>query len=342
MRHWEQSPERATSHHFGEPMSQSASDLKPVYLILSDQEFLRQHALEKLRTRVAEVADIDFNYELFEGENASGDAIVGACNTFPFASERRLVVVRNVDKLSKDALDALTLYAENPAETTVLALSAEKLAKNTRLYKSVDKLGGVVERKTPKGAEFQRRVVQMAAEQGKSMSSDAAEALVAATGENLRTVSAELNKLISFVGKAERISRSDVEKVTSDTAKLKVWEFTDAVADRNCGRALKIASNLLGAGESVFGLHAMALRTIRDLIAARSLLDRGQGSASDLGKALGKPDWMVKRLPRQAAAFSATELSALLRAAAEGEGQMKTSRDARLVFELWIVKVCSD
>jgi DNA polymerase-3 subunit delta len=321
-------------------MSTSTTDLKNIYLILSDQEFLLQHAQDSLKERVAEVADIDFNFELFDGDNASADAIVGACNTLPFASERRLVVVRNTDKLPKDGLDAITAYAENPSPTTVLALSAAKIAKNTRLFKVVDKQGGVIERKTPKGLEFQRKVVSMAAEQGKQLAPDAAEALVAATGENLRTVSVELQKLVSFVGSRPEITRGDVDQVSSDTAKLKVWEFTDALADRHCGRALRVAANLLGAGESVYGLHAMGLRTIRDLIAARSLIDRGQGSAVEIGRALGKPDWMVKRLPRQARAFSADELVTLLRGAAASEEQMKTSRDARLALELWIVKVC--
>jgi DNA polymerase-3 subunit delta len=128
-------------------MSTSTTDLKLIYLIISEQEFLLQHALDKLKARVSEVADIDFNYEVFEGESASADAIMAACNTLPFASERRLVVVRNVEKLSKEGIDALTKYAEDPSPTTVLALAATKLAKNTRLFKVVEKLGGVVERK---------------------------------------------------------------------------------------------------------------------------------------------------------------------------------------------------
>jgi DNA polymerase III delta subunit len=121
-----------------------------------------------------------------------------------------------------------------------------------------------------------------------------------------------------------------------------VWEFTDALADRDCGRALRVAANLLGAGESVYGLHAMGLRTVRDLIAARSMIDRGLGSAVEIGRALGKPDWMVKRLPRQARGFSGSELVSLLKEAAVSEENMKTSRDARLALELWIVKVCGD
>jgi DNA polymerase-3 subunit delta len=321
-------------------MSESTTELKPVYLIVSDQEFLLQHALDRLKARVAEVADIDFNYEQFDGESADADQVVSACNTLPFASDRRLVVLRNVDKMGKDGLDTLASYAENPAETAVLAMSAVKIAKNTRLFKIVDRAGGVIERKAPRGAEFQRRVISMAGERGKRLSADGAESLVRATGENLRVVTAELDKLIAYVGEREEIQREDVDQLVGESSKTKLYEFADALADRDCTRAIRVSANLLNAGESVFALHSTALRTLRDLLTARALADRGRGGLSDLAAALGKPDWMVKRLPRQARSFSAEELVDLLRSAAAGEAQMKTSRDARLVFELWIVRFC--
>jgi len=321
-------------------MKAGAPELKPVYLILSEQEFLLQQAVDRLRARVGEVADLDFNTETFDGENVSGDAIVVACNTLPFASDHRLVIVKNAEKLSKDATEAITEYASNPAPTCILAMAASKIAKNTRLYKAVDRLGGVLERKTPKGAEFIRGVVSLAADRGKRMSLDVAEAFVTATGEDLRRVAAELDKLVAFVSDRAEITRNDVESVVANTAKTKIWEFTEALADRDCRRSLVLASSLIADGESVFGLHAMAVRAIRDLIAARSLIDRGQSSASELSRMLGRPDWQLKRLPRQARAFESAELVSLLKHAAAGEAQMKTSRDARLVFERWIVRVC--
>jgi DNA polymerase-3 subunit delta len=340
MRHWTSTQIADQTDASEEHMSASTTDLKPIYLILSEQEFLLQQAVDRLRSRVGEVADLDFNVETFDAESATGSAVTAACNTLPFASDHRLVIVRNIEKLSKDAAESLAVYAADPAPTCVLALSGTKLAKNTRLYKAVDRLGGVVERKTPRGAEFIKGVISLAADRGKQMTPDVAEAFVAATGEDLRKVSAELDKLVSFVGDTAQISRGDVESVVANTAKTKIWEFTESLADRDCRRSLVLASSLVGDGESVFGLHAMAVRMIRDLIAARSLLDRGSASTAELSRMLGRPDWQLKRLTRQARAFDSSELVDLLRSAAAGEAEMKTSRDARLVLERWIVKIC--
>lgn len=53
----------------------------------------------------------------------------------------RLVEVRAADKLKKADAEQLVSYLGSPNGSTVLALVAEKLAKNTRLYKAVAAAG---------------------------------------------------------------------------------------------------------------------------------------------------------------------------------------------------------
>ena len=322
-------------------MAKELSTYKPVYLIFGDQDLLLERALEKLKRNVGEVADLDFNSETFDGDSADADEIVAACNTLPFASERRLVVVRNVEKMAKDGTDALVAYAENPSETTILALVAKKLAKNTRLYKAVDRLGGLLERTAPKASEFPAEVQKLFARKGRRVTMEGAELMVTAVGRDLRRLSVEVDKAVAFTGERTDLTAEDVAAVVSTAATTLVWELGSALGDRDCGRALTVLGRLLGDGESVFGLESLAVRQVRDLIAARALFDRGEGSVGQLGRTLGRPEWMVRNLPRQARGFTSEELVGLLRAAAAAEAEMKTSRDARLVFERWIVKVCS-
>lgn len=320
-------------------MSRKVTDLKPVYLIYGSEELRLEQALARLKRLVEEVADLDFNMDTFDGENADADDVIAAANTLPFASERRLVIVKNVDKMNKDALEAFAAYSGDPSPTTVLVLVAAKLAKNTRLFKAVDKLGGAAEYAAPRKADYPSEVRGMFESKGKRISGDAAELLVASVGYDLRRLAAEVDKTISFVGDKADISRQDIEDVVATTASTSVFEFVDAIADRNVGRSMRLLGLLLGEGESVYGLHALTLRRLRDLIAVGALDERGV-SLGGIAKELGRPDWQLKRLPRQARAFRAGELVDLLRAAAESEAQMKTSRDSRLVFERLVMRIC--
>jgi DNA polymerase III delta subunit len=47
------------------------SDLKPIYLIYGSEELLLERAEKRLHDRLAAVADLDFNFEVFDGGTAS-------------------------------------------------------------------------------------------------------------------------------------------------------------------------------------------------------------------------------------------------------------------------------
>ena len=287
------------------------------------------------------MADLSFNYESFEGESANVDDAIAAANTLPFASERRLVVVNHVDRMAKSAWDDLADYAADPSPTTVLVLTAAKFAKNLKLYKAVDNLGGVAEYAAPKKAEYPREVQSMFADRGKSASLDASETLVNAVGYDLRRLAAEVDKTVAYVGARPKVGREDVTQVVSTTAQTSVFELLEAFSDRDLRRSLGVLDRLIADGESIHGIQALTLRQLRDLIVARSLADRGQGSAREIAGVVGRPDWQLRNLPRQARNFTIEELVDALRAAAETEAKMKTSRDPRLAFERWIVELCA-
>ena len=115
-------------------MTQTAKQkpLIPAYLIVGEDALKRSTVQRRLRERLAQYGDLSFNSDTFDGETALGADIVSACNTMPFASEKRLVYVRDADKLKKADSEELVAYLDSPSDQTVLALEAEKLAKNTR------------------------------------------------------------------------------------------------------------------------------------------------------------------------------------------------------------------
>lgn len=291
---------------------------------------------------VADVADLDFNSDTFDGESANADDIVAASNTLPFGSERRLVVVRKVDKLAKDGQERLAAYAADPSPTTVLVLVATKLAKNTKLFKAVDKAGGAAEYAAPKKADYPTEVRRLFEARGKSIDPAAAQLMVSAVGYDLRRLSAEVDKAVAYVGSSDRVTLEDVRQAVSTTAVSSVFELAEAVGERDLHASLRLSAELFDAGESVYALHALVLRRVRDLMAARALADRGQGGSAKLAQAMGRPEWQMRSLAKQARNYRPEELVAALRAAAQTEAKMKTSRDdeARLAFERWIVKIC--
>lgn len=314
-------------------------DLKPVYLIYGSEALLLDRAVARLRERLAKVADLDFNFDQFDGAGASADSVIGAANTMPFMSERRLVVVRDVDRMAADEQAKLAEYAKDPSEQTCVVLVATKIPKNSRLYKAVAAAGGVSEYSAPRRSEYPAAVAGLFKEKGRQVGSDAAELLVEAVGRDLRRLATEVDKIVAFSGDAKTLSREDVEAVLATAAPTSVFDFTDALGSRDARRAMRLLAGLLSEGEALLGVNAMAVRHVRNLLSVRALIDRGD-SGGGIAREVGLADWQVRKLARQAQRFSVDELVAALRDAAAAEAEMKTSRDGRLAFERWVLRVC--
>ena len=317
------------------------ADLKPVYLIHGSEELLLERAVRRLRDRLAKVADLDFNLDTFDAEaGATADEVLGAANTMPFMSERRLVVLRHAEKLPAADLTALADYAKDPAPYTCLVLTAEKLAKNTRLYKAVADLGGVAEYAAPKRGEYAGEVVRMFRDKGHDASIEAAEALVAAVGRDLQRLDSEADKVVAYVGDGNAVTAAHVEEAVSSAAPVSVFDYLDALGARDCAGALRLLARLVDSGESVHGIHAMSVRHVRTLIGVKAMMER-RAPVAQIAPAVGMAPWQVEKVARQARSFANVELTRALRDAAAAEADMKTSPvDTRLVLERWVAGVC--
>lgn len=307
--------------------------LLPVYLIHGEDELKRRAVLKRLRTRIESLGDLSFNYDEFAGENAVGGDIVSACNTLPFASEVRLVQVDSTDKLKKADAEALIEYLSAPASSTVLALVADKLAKNTRLYKAVAAHGSkaVIDCAPQKRYELAKTLRALAVGHGITITDGAAQTLIDLIGENTVFLDNELKKIALSHRGSDAVNEHEIKSMVSRTAEVKPWEFVDAFAARNVDKMVIY----LGRMESVspHTLLAMCVSRLRELVCARALYERG--CAHQLASTLKMPDWRVKNHLTWARKFTREELRSAIISARDTERKMKSGTDPNDAFMDW-------
>lgn len=323
----------------------SKDSLLPVYLIVGEDELKRVAVLKKLRARASEYGDLSFNSDDIDAEFAEEGVVVTSCNTIPFASDIRLVLVRNADKLSKADSDALVDYLKSPSPTTVLALEAAKLAKNTRLYKAVAAYGAkaVIDCAPMKRAELPRAVRSMAVSHGVTFTDGAARALVELVGESTVHLDAEIQKIALAHRGSDAVSEGEVFALVARVAEVKPWEFVDAFSARDLKKCLLYMSRMDSVSPHV--LIAMCVSRIRELMCVKALSRRGNANAANLAHALtsygGKTvqDWRVKNHAVWARQYSASELREALRLARDCEQAMKSGTDPHDAFVEWLIAV---
>ena len=313
------------------------TDLLPAYLAVGEDALKREAVIARLKARLGTMGDMAFNSDEFDGESAEGAAIAAACNTMPFASPVRLVYVRNVDKLKKADAEELVNYLKAPSATTVLACEAEKLARNTRLYKALAAAGpkAVIDCAPPKSWELPKRVRAMACTHGITLSEGAASALVELVGENTVHLDNELKKIALAHGTGEGVGEREVRALVARTSEVKPWDFTAAFAERNLGKCLALRSKMESTSPHV--LIALCTTRLRELMAAQSMARRG--NPRGLAKALGAPDWRVKNHVNWARGFTAAELRRAIISSRDTERAMKSGADPRSAFLDWVLAV---
>lgn len=315
------------------------ADLLPAYLIVGADELKRDAAVRRLRSRVpADMAD--FNLDELDGASLEEPGqLISSAQTMPFCADFRLVIVNGAGELAKPVSEAVVSYLADPNPQCVLCLVAEKLAKNTRLYKAVAKVGphSVVDCAPLKRWELPPYVVKLAQKRGLSMDNAAAQELVERVGESTVALDNQIATLAQLVGDAGRITLADVEANVAQIAEVSPWAFADAVCERNAPRAMEML-NLMKAPSLVF-LHSVLVGRLRELICAKSLDARG--AASGLARELGRQTWQVKNHVRWSRAFGEEELVELLGQAAVCERALKGSQDSEAAFARFVLAMAS-
>lgn len=315
------------------------ADLLPAYLIVGADELKRDVAVRRLRSRVpADMAD--FNLDELDGASLEEPGqLISSAQTMPFCADFRLVIVNGAGELAKPVSEAVVSYLADPNPQCVLCLVAEKLAKNTRLYKAIAKVGphSVIDCAPLKRWELPPYVVKLAQKRGLSMDNAAAQELVERVGESTVALDNQIATLAQLVRDAGRITLADVEANVAQIAEVSPWAFADAACERNAPRAMEML-NLMKAPSLVF-LHSVLVGRLRELICAKSLDARG--AAGGLARELGRQSWQVKNHVRWSRAFGEEELVELLGQAAVCERALKGSQDSEAAFARFVLAMAS-
>ena len=108
----------------------SKGTVKPVYVLGGNEWLLVSRCMNAVRAAVVGAGPRGLSEDVFDGDNASMNHVLGACRTLPMMAKRRLVVVRGAEDLAQKLSDKdqkeFFAYLATPEPTTVLLLVATK------------------------------------------------------------------------------------------------------------------------------------------------------------------------------------------------------------------------
>jgi DNA polymerase III delta subunit len=209
--------------------------VKPVYALVGADAFLQLEKLrEILRRMPADVQRVDV-----EGERAELAEVLDELRSFAMFGGAKLVVVRDADAFLSRFREQVEEYVAKPSDSGTLVLRLASLPKNQRIYKAIDKLGGI------EACEPPRDLAKWAVERARSahamaLAPDAARMLVDLIGDDMGRLDSELAKLAIDADDAKTpVTAERISSMVTFQREQEMWDLSNALAAGDATEALR-------------------------------------------------------------------------------------------------------
>ena len=357
------------------------------YLLHGDDEFTIREQVKKLRQQ----GNFEYNQDTYNGAEIGLASITATCDTLPFLTDQRIVVIEGLPKKRRGETSVSTAGNEdaqsgkegaiNRAPTTakgskvkkskksgkgstesragfekglvdyiphlpdfcvLIVLVDEVLDASNPLLKAAGQYGQVIQCMLPKGAALESWITKRAKSIGVSISPDAAALLANFIGNQLRLLANELDKLATYAGNGAIIHVDDVRKLSAQVQEARIFDLTDALAQRNRKQALDILHDLLADGEPPLKLISTITTQVRSLVLVKELSQKGM-RAGQIASTIGMAPFVADKALRQVGKFTPAQLEGAYRQLLATDAALKRSRMApEMALDLLVVSFGKD
>ena len=292
--------------------------MQDFYLILGSEAALADRALSKITAQLkeerAEVTTI-----------SAGDALVGdiadalAPSLF---SERRALIIKDLQDLPEDSRDEITRYLPEPDPTTTVIFVHKGGVKGKALLDAIKKIKPEIISCEPlkKESEKEQFVKDLFLDLGRKASPAAVAALVGALGGDMRELQQAVSQ-IALDAPAGVIDEKFVDEFHQGRIETTGFDVADATLDGNLPTALITLRSAIETGTDPVMVTSAIASALRSL--AKVSGSANGAKSFELAGQLGMAPWQIDKARRQLQGWTPRALSKAVQAIALADAQVK-------------------
>ena len=312
---------------------------KKAYLLCGDEAYLKVQYKNKLLKALNPDGDT-MNFNHYEGRNIDVKELIDLCETMPFFADRRVVLLEDTG-FFKNKCDELADYMKELPDYLCLVFVEDEVDKRSKMYKAVKSCGRIGEF----ARQDEKTLMQWAAgilkREGKNITQRDMELLLTMTGIDMGNLRMELEKLITYTGDRNVVTRADIQAVCTTQIQNKIFDMVRAVTEKNQKRALELYYDLLTLKEPPMRILFLLAKQFRQLLLVKEYTEEGVAQP-EMASRLGVPSFVVRNIASCARAYRISELRQAVTDFVDAEEAVKTGRlQDVLSVELLIVKYSS-
>ena len=237
-------------------------NLERAYFFYGEDVYPAWQFIEDMKSTLPGWDQGEIVVEKYELGSETWADIIDSARTMPLLSSSvRLIVVevpsrnkqnvpREEENLSSGEGELLKAYLASPSEKTVMVIIFNQKIKGgsplVKFFQSLPKeCIRLKELSALKGKKIYTWIRERVRSEGKEMDGYACTRLVELAGNDLRRLSNEISKLVTFAGEKTHISLEDVELVSGWVKPLIDWEITNSLEEADYQKCLLTLDKLL-------------------------------------------------------------------------------------------------
>lgn len=264
--------------------------IEPCYLVQGEDILLYDKALELIKD-ACNLQLEEFNFIKFDEDSFNGDAVIDTLQTLPMGSEKKIVLLKNITKLSEDFKKKLIAYLKNPVPSSCLVI-----------FDFFNKFDFIISEKVSAKRLDEKSLAEIIEKEitdsGKLIKKDAVELLISYCCDYYSLIHNELQKLKSC--NRDVIETRDIENMVTREVEYTVFELTEALSKKDADKAVSLL-NLMDKDTKTFSLIANHFRRL-------FFVSISKESDADLSKLLGVKEFAVVKARQLAKNFSKIQL----------------------------------
>ncbi|MEK7727103.1 MAG: DNA polymerase III subunit delta [candidate division KSB1 bacterium] len=282
--------------------------LAPVYFFSGEEAGLIDEGVQVLLDKLLTPDMRDFNYDLLYANEVTAKRVLDIARSYPMMTAYRVVLVREVHKMSPNDLNGLAEYVKKPSPSTYLILTQRDKSSTKKGLEAIRKAGVYVECRPLYDNQIAPWIQDYVKRLGKQIAPEAAQFLATEVGGSIHALKSELEKIQIYLGTATSITLEHAQHVAGTRREFSVFSLQDAFGEKNLAGALRIVEEL-AVNTNITAVVSSLARYFNHLYLAKALSRRQDLAA--LAEKAGVHAFFAERLQKAASGY---DVEALLNA----------------------------
>ena len=308
-----------------------------LYLIVGEDQELINFYLNKIMKEIGLDEEKKINYDM---NTSSISDILDEVSMISLFSSEKVVIGYNFDigKINDNDRNYLIRYLNNNnSNDRYIILIAGKVdgrSKDYKIFKDKFKIIDLLQ--VDNGKDIYKYVEDYIKDRGYKIDKYNLDYLVELLGNDINNINNEIDKILLYLNDDQVISREVIDKLVSDNIDNIMYEFTNAVLDRDYEKISKMYNDFKMENVGYDYLIGSLGNALRGALVIKILYNQGN-SNSEIAKFIGKKEFYVKKMIERLYNYTVDDLCMMIDKLGIIDREYKSGKSNIDMLELYLL-----